>query len=441
MVAYEVSQDKWVYKLAANLVGKAQEAYAALSLEEAKNYNMVKEAILRRYDITDESYRQRFRLVKKKSEESYRELATRLADLAEKWLKTYQTRAELLDQVVLEQFLKSLPDEVRVFVKERKPTSSEQASKLADDFRQARKEDAEGQRKLDVNKTSNDSYNSPFPYTTTICHRCKKPGHLAKDCRATFQSDGAKGRAEKYKRDRKDITCFNCQQKGHYSSNCPSNAMLCVERRSGYTGSTKVKSQSYIAKPGVYKSGKVEGRKVTDILLDTGCSRTVVRQDLVPEQKKVEGEAVAICCTHGDTVLYPLAQVEIEIGGQIIEVEAAISETLPMSMLLGTDVPSLSDFLTKTLQASKERREQVGAVTGAWQSEVSKESRKPGCALVVVLGHKRRQRWRQNFFANKKKKNLKYSQVLLRKIWRWTLKLKNPIQKNLKISIRVVAWR
>ena len=145
-----------------------------------------------------------------------------------------------------------------------------------------------------------------------------------------------------------------------------------------------MKSQSYIAKPGVYKSGKVEGRKVTDILLDTGCSRTAVRQDLVPEQKKVEGEAVAICCAHGDTVLYPLDQVEIEIGGQIIEVEAAISETLPMSMLLGTDVPSLSDFLTKTLQASKERHEQVGAVTGAWQSEVSKESRKPGCALAVV---------------------------------------------------------
>ena len=145
-----------------------------------------------------------------------------------------------------------------------------------------------------------------------------------------------------------------------------------------------MKSQSYIAKPGVYKSGKVKGRKVADILLDTGCSRTAARQDLVPEQKKVEGEAVAICCAHGTTVLYPIAQVEIEIRGQIIEVEAAISETLPMSMLLGTDVPSLPDFLMKTLQASKERRKQVGAVNGAWQSEVPKESHKPGCALAMV---------------------------------------------------------
>ena len=25
----------------------------------------------------------------------------------------------------------------------------------------------------------------------------------------------------------KDIDCFNCHKKGHYSSNCPQNAMLC----------------------------------------------------------------------------------------------------------------------------------------------------------------------------------------------------------------------
>lgn len=31
MLAYEVKREKWVFKLAAHLVGKAQEAYAALS--------------------------------------------------------------------------------------------------------------------------------------------------------------------------------------------------------------------------------------------------------------------------------------------------------------------------------------------------------------------------------------------------------------------------
>lgn len=38
----------------------------------------------------------------------------------------------------------------------------------------------------------------------------------------------------------------------------------------------------------------MEGKSVDDILLDTGCSRTLVHKDLVPEGKIKEGEAVAI---------------------------------------------------------------------------------------------------------------------------------------------------
>ena len=59
----------------------------------------------------------------------------------------------------------------------------------------------------------------------------------------------------------------------------------------------------------ILRSGKVEGTQVKDILLDTGCSRTLVRKDLVSEDSLLAGEAVAIRCAHGDTVLYPLAQI------------------------------------------------------------------------------------------------------------------------------------
>ena len=30
-------------------------------------------------------------------------------------------------------------------------------------------------------------------------------------------------------------------------------------------------------------------------------------------EKLLEGEAVAVCCAHGDTVLYTLAEVELEV--------------------------------------------------------------------------------------------------------------------------------
>ena len=65
--AYEVKPERWVFKLASNLVGKAQQAYAGLSTEDASSYEKLKKAILLRYDITEESYRQRFRSMKKKS--------------------------------------------------------------------------------------------------------------------------------------------------------------------------------------------------------------------------------------------------------------------------------------------------------------------------------------------------------------------------------------
>ena len=53
MIAYEVKHDRWVFKLASSLVGKAQQAYASLNAEDASDYDRVKKAILQRYDITE----------------------------------------------------------------------------------------------------------------------------------------------------------------------------------------------------------------------------------------------------------------------------------------------------------------------------------------------------------------------------------------------------
>ena len=65
---------------------------------------------------------------------------------------------------------------------------------------------------------------------------------------------------------------------------------------------------------------------------------TLVRRDLVPESKRLDG-SVAIRCAHGDTVEYPLATVDISIGDQKFTVEAGVADALPASVLLGTGVP------------------------------------------------------------------------------------------------------
>jgi predicted aspartyl protease len=176
------------------------------------------------------------------------------------------------------------------------------------------------------------------------------------------------GTNEKFrsKRDIKDIECFNCHHKGHYSSSCPRNALFVTEGRAVQQSKLSVVRRQCPSQPGVVKSGVVEGH---NILLDTGCSRTLVHQNLVPESKIQEGEAIAIRCAHGDTVLYPLAEISMEVEGQKITVEAAVSDTLPMSVLLGTDTPELAELLV---------REEAFAVTtraGGEEKEVKHRDR------------------------------------------------------------------
>ena len=102
MKAYDVDPARWAYKLAPQLTGKAQQAYATLDPDEAESYASVKAVILRRYNIHEETYRKRFRGLRLKSGETPTELATRLADVANKWLKDCGTVAEVKDAVVRE---------------------------------------------------------------------------------------------------------------------------------------------------------------------------------------------------------------------------------------------------------------------------------------------------------------------------------------------------
>ena len=59
----------------------------------------------------------------------------------------------------------------------------------------------------------------------------------------------------------------------------------------------------------------------------------------------LSGEVATIHCVHEDTVLCPVADVKLEVDGVPVSVKAAVSKTLPVSMLLGTDYPELGRLL------------------------------------------------------------------------------------------------
>ena len=151
------------------------QAYAAMLPDDAKDYTKLKEAILHRYGITEESYRQRLRSLVPKPGETNREVEARLMDLANKRLKECTTTKTVIDQVILEQLVYSLPQDVRVWVRERRTKTSAEASQLADDYIQARKQSTrsiiqqEGKQLAEQQAT---------------CGKCGETGHRAMDCRS-----------------------------------------------------------------------------------------------------------------------------------------------------------------------------------------------------------------------------------------------------------------
>ena len=124
------------------------------------------------------------------------------------------------------------------------------------------------------------------------------------------------------------------------------------------------------------RAGLVEGTAVSDILLDTGCTHTMVRRDLVPDDNLLPGEAVTVLCAHGDTAVYPLARVTIDVEGFKMEVKAAVSESLPVSTLLGTDAEQLGQLLqSNPLAVHTSGLEQALVSTGTQLRRQAEEER------------------------------------------------------------------
>ena len=118
---YEINEERWAILLAPQLTGNAQRAYAALKAEDATKYPEVKAAILRRYNITEETYRQQFRSDKRKESETFMELVIRLQDLFQKWTAGCKTVEEVSEKMVIEQLINTMPSDLRIWIKERKP--------------------------------------------------------------------------------------------------------------------------------------------------------------------------------------------------------------------------------------------------------------------------------------------------------------------------------
>ena len=130
----------WASKLSALLSGRALEVYSRLSEETAQDYDRVKLALMKRYDLTEDGYRRKFRASKSEVDESPEQFIVRLDRYLLRWLELSHTERSfegLKDLIVKEQFIDSCPKELAIHLRERAPETLAQVSKIADQYLEA----------------------------------------------------------------------------------------------------------------------------------------------------------------------------------------------------------------------------------------------------------------------------------------------------------------
>ena len=197
----------WASKLSALLSGRALEVYSRLSEEAAKDYDKVKIALMKRYDLTEDGYRRKFRASKPEADESPEQFIVRLDRYLLRWLElsdTEQTFGGLKDLIVKEQFIDSCPKDLAIHLRERAPDTLAKIAKIADQYLEAHGKHlfTPASRKPTVQPERDEAKNMQSNQTALHCFKCNTRGHKAVNCPIIVKR------------------CFLCGKQGHEARNC-----------------------------------------------------------------------------------------------------------------------------------------------------------------------------------------------------------------------------
>ncbi len=127
-------QTDWPVRLIPLLTGEAQLAAQQLRVQNLLVYDDLKRAILQRVGRSPEQHHQRFRSLELGENGGPFTMAHQLRDACRRWLLAGESDVEqIIDRVVLEQFIARLPQKTAQWVQCHRPASLDLAIQLAED--------------------------------------------------------------------------------------------------------------------------------------------------------------------------------------------------------------------------------------------------------------------------------------------------------------------
>ena len=109
-VANKWDRSIWAAYLSALLKGRALEVYDRLSVADANDYEKLKDALLKNFDMTERGFRRKFRNDRPERSETFIQFGSRLRSYLDKWInmaKIENTFEAMCDFMARDQFLES----------------------------------------------------------------------------------------------------------------------------------------------------------------------------------------------------------------------------------------------------------------------------------------------------------------------------------------------
>ena len=369
--------DTWATGLSALLQGKALDVYALMPKEDALNYDKLKVALLKRYELTKEGFKRKYKKCRPENGETFQQFTTRMNSYFTRWIdmasieKSYEG---LQDLILREQLTFICNRELELFLREREPKSLEQTSKLADQYKEARYVEIVSltyknneRSRSRSNSESRSRSRSPIRngpnqgnqgYPRVRCFNCGGP-HVRRFCpqlkqgimkagavdyrrsrsptrKVTFQTQEPEVPKEETAKDRNQNTepkvcgaCLILTDVVNYSQ-ATTNEREMVKTSVG--SPIKVSSVSSLSEMSTVQG--FVGEKPVEVLRDTGCSGVIVSKDLVPESTYTGRSQTMVMVDYSSRVV-PEVKVSIDTPYYKGEVLALCVEKPLVGLIIG----------------------------------------------------------------------------------------------------------